>query len=54
MEAILAHPELQGLRRFSLATSDAHALYARYGFTAPRYPHSLVERYFPGMYTAAG
>jgi GNAT superfamily N-acetyltransferase len=25
MEAILAHPELQGLRRFSLATSDAHA-----------------------------
>lgn len=53
MEAILAHPELQGLRRFSLATSDAHALYARYGFTAPRYPQSLMERYFPGMYTAA-
>ncbi|UXA54144.1 GNAT family N-acetyltransferase [Xanthomonas prunicola] len=52
MDAVMAHPKLQGLRRFSLATSDAHALYARYGFTPPLFPQSLMERYFPGMYTA--
>jgi GNAT superfamily N-acetyltransferase len=27
VEAVLAHPELQGLRRLMLATRDAHALY---------------------------
>jgi GNAT superfamily N-acetyltransferase len=32
MDDILAHPELQSLRRFILATRDAHALYTRYGF----------------------
>ncbi len=32
MEAILAHPELQGLRRFCLLTRDAQGLYERYGF----------------------
>lgn len=50
MTAILAHPKLQGLRRFSLATGDAHGLYAQFGFTAPRYPQSLMERYQPGIY----
>jgi len=50
MEAVFAHPQLQGLRRFTLATGDAHGLYAQYGFTAPRFPQSLMERYFPGMY----
>jgi hypothetical protein len=33
LETVLEHPDLQGLRRFMLATSDAHDLYARYGFT---------------------
>jgi GNAT superfamily N-acetyltransferase len=33
MECVIAHPELQGLRRFMLATRDAHGLYAQYGFT---------------------
>jgi GNAT superfamily N-acetyltransferase len=32
VRAILAHPELQGLRRFLLATQDAHGLYAQFGF----------------------
>lgn len=50
MAAVFAHPQLQGLRRFTLATGDAHGLYAQYGFTAPLYPQSLMERYFPGMY----
>jgi GNAT superfamily N-acetyltransferase len=39
--AILAHPQLQGLRRFMLGTRDAHGLYARYGFA----PLEYVERF---------
>jgi GNAT superfamily N-acetyltransferase len=31
VETVLAHPELQGVR-FTLATADAHGLYARFGF----------------------
>jgi GNAT superfamily N-acetyltransferase len=50
MEAIIAHPSLQGLRRFTLATSDSHGLYASFGFTAPQRPESLMERYFPNIY----
>ena len=34
LEAVLAHDDLQGLRRFLLATKDAHGLYARFGFKA--------------------
>jgi GNAT superfamily N-acetyltransferase len=34
VEAILAHPDLQGLRRWMLATADAHGLYRQYGFAA--------------------
>src|SRR5947207_15125235 len=33
MEVIVAHPELQGLRRWLLGTKDAHALYSKVGFT---------------------
>ncbi len=50
MEAVLGHPQLQGLRRFTLATGDAHGLYAQFGFTPPARPHSLMERYFPEIY----
>lgn len=50
MEAVIAHPSLQGLRRFTLATSDAHGLYEEFGFTAPQRPQSLMERYFPNIY----
>ncbi|HLL74395.1 MAG TPA: GNAT family N-acetyltransferase [Pyrinomonadaceae bacterium] len=32
VECVLAHPELQGLRRWLLATRDAQELYRRYGF----------------------
>lgn len=51
--AVMAHPELQGLRRFTLATGDAHGLYARFGFTAPQRPQTLMERYFPDVYLQA-
>ena len=48
--AVLRHPSLQRLRRFTLATADAHSLYERFGFTTPRQPESLMERYFPNIY----
>jgi GNAT superfamily N-acetyltransferase len=53
VEAVIAHPELQGLRRFTLATFDAHQLYARYGFTPPHKPDTLMEIYQPGIYQLA-
>ena len=33
MDAVMSHPDLQGLRNVMLATRDAHGLYSRYGFT---------------------
>lgn len=33
VESLLAHPDLQGLRRLMLATADAHDLYRSYGFS---------------------
>ena len=53
MDAVFAHPQLQGLRRFTLATGDAHGLYAQYGFTSPLYPETLMERYVPNIYASA-
>ncbi|HVL77310.1 MAG TPA: GNAT family N-acetyltransferase [Noviherbaspirillum sp.] len=50
MRAVLDHPRLQGLRRFMLATSSAHGLYAKFGFTAPVRPHTLMERFNPDAY----
>ena len=50
IEGVLAHTDLQGLRRFSLATGDAHGLYGRYGFTAPSSPQTLMEKYLPDIY----
>lgn len=33
MHEVMKHPDLQGLRRLLLLTSDAHSLYAQFGFT---------------------
>lgn len=33
VSTLLDHPELQGVRRFMLATADAHELYRSYGFS---------------------
>jgi GNAT superfamily N-acetyltransferase len=43
MECVTSHPDLQGLRRFSLATRDAHGLYEKFGFAALKKPQSLME-----------
>jgi GNAT superfamily N-acetyltransferase len=43
MQTLLAHPELQGLRRIVLATKDAHGLYERFGFVPLRTPERWME-----------
>lgn len=53
MECILAHPELQGLRRFALFTRDASGLYERYGFGPARSPSVYLERWVPNVYRAS-
>jgi hypothetical protein len=53
VQTIQAHPELQGLRRFLLATRDAHGLYAQFGFAPPARPENLMEmRLQPAWLTA--
>jgi hypothetical protein len=44
VETVLAHPELQGLRRWLLATADAHGLYAAHGFAPLAAPQRFMER----------
>jgi GNAT superfamily N-acetyltransferase len=43
MDAVMAHPDVQGVRRFMLATDDAHGLYERYGFRSLRKPGIYME-----------
>lgn len=43
MSEVFAHPDLQGLRRFALATRDAHGLYRKFGFETPQHPDRLME-----------
>lgn len=50
METIISHPDLQGLRRWLLATRDAHGLYAQFGFTALKVPERWMERPAPNAY----
>jgi GNAT superfamily N-acetyltransferase len=50
METVMAHPELQGLRRFSLVTRTAHRLYTPLGFTSVANPERHMEIVRPGMY----
>jgi GNAT superfamily N-acetyltransferase len=47
---VLEHPSLQRLRRFTLNTSDAHSLFARFGFAPPQRPDSVMERFSPNIY----
>ena len=44
MEVIVAHPDLQGLRRFALATKDAHGLYTQFGFAPLTQPERHMEK----------
>ena len=50
MTCILAHPELQGFRRWCLATRDAHNVYARVGFARTSIPERWMEKLDPHVY----
>ncbi len=50
MECICAHPDLQGLRRFALATRDAHGLYRKFGFRELDDPSKHMEIFRPRIY----
>jgi GNAT superfamily N-acetyltransferase len=50
METIINHPELQGLRRWILATKDAHTLYEKFGFAELRFPMRWMEKTAPNAY----
>lgn len=50
MECIMQHPQLQGLRRWSLVTRDAHGLYARLGFEPLKKPQNYMELHRPDVY----
>ena len=50
MEAIVADPRLQNLRRWVLATRDAHGLYEQFEFSALRHPERWMEKTAPDAY----
>lgn len=50
MEAVVNHPDLQGLRRFALATRDAHGLYEKFGFAPLARPEIFMEINRPEIY----
>ncbi len=52
MEAIVQHPELQGLRRWLLITRDAQGLYAKFGFRPLAAPDRFMELHKPNAYTS--
>ena len=53
MECVVQHPRLQGLRRWSLVTSDAHALYSQVGFTPLKKPQNYMEIHRPDVYASS-
>jgi GNAT superfamily N-acetyltransferase len=50
MQVILAHGDLQGLRRFLLGTRDAHELYRRFGFRELANPSRMMEIHAADVY----
>ena len=53
METVMAHPDLQGIRRWMLATADAHGLYRKVGFTQLSRPERIMEKLLADAYGAA-
>src|ERR1035438_7140257 len=50
MQVVLEHPDLQGLRRLLLLTSDAHSLYTQFGFSGSGNPGRFMEVLYPDVY----
>jgi GNAT superfamily N-acetyltransferase len=53
IKEIIEHPELQGLRRFTLVTRDAHNLYSQFGFKSLASPELFMENWNPEVYKNA-
>jgi GNAT superfamily N-acetyltransferase len=53
IQVIIGHPELQGLRRWTLATRDAHALYRQFGFGELATPERFMEIFDADVYSSA-
>lgn len=50
MDEVMMHSSVKGVRRFTLATSNAHGLYQKYGFTPLLKPNAFMEIYTPDVY----
>jgi GNAT superfamily N-acetyltransferase len=50
VQALMDHPEMQGLRRWLLATLDAHGVYAALGWTPLAHGERFLERHDPDVY----
>ena len=51
MEQVMAHPDLEGLRRWILLTRDAHELYRQFGWESIAHPDRWMEIHDPNVYT---
>jgi GNAT superfamily N-acetyltransferase len=49
---VMADPLLQGLRRVSLCTRDAHGLYEKFGFQAQKWLNAYLDIVKPDIYQA--
>lgn len=54
LEVVVAHPDLQGLRRIVLVTRDAHGLYEQFGFRPLARPEGFMELHRPNVYMKSG
>lgn len=50
MECVIRHRDLQGLRRFTLLTRDAHDLYRKFGFAPMKDPSRYMEIHVANIY----
>jgi N-acetylglutamate synthase-like GNAT family acetyltransferase len=53
LTVVLADARLQGLRRFTLMTADAHGLYEQFGFAPLAAAGRMMERHDPRVYASA-
>lgn len=45
LSCVFKHPDLQNLRRWILATRDAHGFYKKFGFNSLNTPERFMERF---------
>jgi len=50
IKVVMEHPSTQGLRRFMLATRDAHGLYTQFGFSPITFPERWMQIHKPDLY----